>query len=52
MNSKTKTAFDEAIEALSDETLGHVAGDINPQPLPPSDFKNGPEFKKGPVGTW
>jgi len=48
--NETKAAFDET--TLTDETLGHVAGGINPQPLPPSDFKKGPEFKKGPVGTW
>jgi hypothetical protein len=35
--NKTETAFDEAIEALSDETLDQVAGGINPQPLPPHD---------------
>jgi hypothetical protein len=32
---KTETAFNETIEALSDETLDQVAGGINPQPLPP-----------------
>jgi hypothetical protein len=50
--NNTKTAFDKTIEALSDETLGHVAGGINPQPLPPNDSKQGPEFKKGPVDIW
>jgi hypothetical protein len=34
---KTETAFNETIEALSDETLDQVAGGINPQPLPPRD---------------
>jgi hypothetical protein len=33
--NKTETAFDETIEALSDEALDQVAGGINPQPLPP-----------------
>ena len=27
----------EGISALSDETLDHVAGGVNPQPLPPRD---------------
>ena len=44
--NKTKTAFNDAIETLSDEALGYVAGGVNPQPLPPNDSK------KGPVGTW
>jgi hypothetical protein len=35
--NNTETAFDETIEALSDETLDQVAGGINPQPLPPRD---------------
>jgi hypothetical protein len=33
--NKTETAFDESVEALSDEALDQVAGGINPQPLPP-----------------
>ena len=35
--NNTETAFDETIEALSDEALDQVAGGINPQPLPPRD---------------
>ena len=38
---KTETAFDETIEALSDETLDQVAGGINPQPLPPRSLPPG-----------
>jgi hypothetical protein len=37
LTNTSEAAFDEAIEALSDETLGQVAGGINPQPLPPRD---------------
>jgi len=35
--NKTETPFGETIETLSDEALDHVAGGINPQPLPPRD---------------
>jgi len=35
--TKAKAAYDESIEKLSDELLDHVAGGINPQPLPPRD---------------
>jgi hypothetical protein len=43
---------ERTFEALSDAALDVVAGGINPQPLPPNDFKKGPEFKKGPTGTF
>lgn len=46
MNTTCKN--DRTFEALSDAALDHVAGGINPQPLPPSHS----DSKKGPTGTY
>ena len=54
MNTNRETNRSETVlcnETISDETLDHVVGGLNPQPLPPRDPNPG-EDKASPKFSW